>query len=72
MSIHNRLQIRETYLTTTQNNIDNFIKDISKIKNKIGTHYMKVIGYKGIIKENTDESNKKTIEVCDNIISGVK
>ena len=35
--LYNQLQKRETNSTTVKNNIDSFIKEISKIRNQMGT-----------------------------------
>lgn len=71
--LYNQLQKRETDSTTVKNNIDSFIKEISKIRNQMGTLCEgNIVHSNNKRKHRGDELKREAIEVCDNIISQIK
>ncbi|KAE9522096.1 hypothetical protein AGLY_017515 [Aphis glycines] len=71
--LYNQLQKRETDSTTVKNNIDSFIKEISKIRNQMETLCSgNIVQNSNKRKHRGDELKQEAIEVCDNIISQIK
>lgn len=71
--LYNQLQKRETDSTTVKNNINSFIKEISKIRNQMGTLCEgNIVQSNNKRKHRGDELKREAIEVCDNIISQIK
>ncbi|KAL4153992.1 hypothetical protein QTP88_001825 [Uroleucon formosanum] len=71
--LYNQLQKRETDSTTVKNNINSFIKEISKIRNQMGTLCEgNIVQSNNKRKHRGDELKREAIEVCDNIIPQIK